>query len=83
MEHRTYTWERYRCLFGRILINIRMVIRMFEINDILYHTQLKEKVRLIGVDYNPNTKRIIYLTERNNEEIMESDFYSLQDIRYR
>ena len=56
---------------------------MFEINDILYHTKLQEKVKLIGVDYNPNTKRMIYLTERNNEEILESDFYSLQDVRYR
>lgn len=55
---------------------------MFKINDILYHTELQEKVKLIGVDYDYRTKRMIYLTERNNEEILESDFYSLQDVRY-
>ena len=55
---------------------------MFKINDILFHTKLQEKVRLIGVDYDPNTKRMIYLTERSNEEILETDFYSLVDPYY-
>ena len=55
---------------------------MFQLGDILYHTKLQEKVKLIGVDYDYRTKRMIYLTERKNEEILESDFYSLQDVRY-
>lgn len=56
---------------------------MFQLGDVLYHTKLQEKVKLVGVDYDYTTKRMIYLTERNNEEILESDFYSLQDVRYR
>ena len=55
---------------------------MFQINDILFHTKLQEEIKLIGVEYDPNTRKMTYLTERENEEIIESDFYSLIDVRY-
>ena len=33
---------------------------MFQINDVLFDNKLNEKVRLTGVEFDPNTKKIIY-----------------------
>ena len=55
---------------------------MFQINDVLFDNKLNEKVRLTGVEFDPNTKKIIYIVESKCCDRLERSIYDLQDIRY-
>ena len=55
---------------------------MFEINDILFDNKLNEKVRLTGVEYDPDAKKMIYVVESKEHDRIERSIYDLCDIRY-
>ena len=55
---------------------------MFQINDVLFDNKLNEKVRLIGVEFDPNTEKMIYIVESKYCDRLERSIYDLQDIRY-
>lgn len=56
---------------------------MFQLNDILICKSLNnEKVRLTSIDYNPFTKKMIYIVESKELDRYETDFFDLKDIRY-
>ena len=55
---------------------------MFQINDVLFDTKLKDKVRLTGIEYNPSTERMMYIVESKEHDRIERTIYDLSDIRY-
>ena len=52
------------------------------INDILMVNKLHEKGRLVAVDYDPFTKRMVYKVELKNEKIVDANFDELTCVRY-
>ena len=55
---------------------------MFQINDVLFDNKLNEKVRLTGVEFDPNTEKMIYIGESKEHDRIERSIYELSDIRY-
>ena len=55
---------------------------MFQINDVLFDNKLNEKVRLTGVEFDPNTEKMIYIVESKEHDRIERSIYELSDIRY-
>ena len=55
---------------------------MFQINDVLFDNKLNEKVRLIGVEFDPDAKKITYIVESKEYDRLERSIYDLSDIRY-
>ena len=55
---------------------------MFQINDVLFDNKLNEKVRLTGVEFDPNTEKMIYIVESKEYDRLERSIYDLSDIRY-
>lgn len=56
---------------------------MFQLNDILIFKPTREEVRLIAIEYDPNTKAMKYMVDSRYEENIECTFYDLIDVRYR
>ena len=55
---------------------------MFCINEYAWNKKLRKEVFITGVEYTPDTKKMIYLCEDKNEVIHSFKWEDLIDLRY-
>ncbi len=56
---------------------------MFQLNDCLWSKRFKEVVKLVGIEFDRISQRMIYYIQTKELDYTATDFFDLVDLRYK
>ena len=73
-----WTKEKHYDNWGRVVGD-----DMFQLNDCLWSKRFKEVVKLVGIEFDRISQRMIYYIQTKELDYTATDFFDLVDLRYK